>query len=132
MKKLILTLCLLLGMTGMSFAANSITLNDYKLLYRNWTMSFDSAGVQCVEITPFAYIYVAVDETTDGATYDVEVASTSSPNETGESDDVDNGSDLTADEIFVGTIAAPYLCVRLDTCSTCAVSVTVQVSGGNQ
>lgn len=124
-------LCLLL-VPATSYAANTITENWNISWGRNYTLSFDSTGVQCVEATPYSHMYIAVDETTDGATYDVEVASNSSPNETGESADVDQGSDLTADEIFVGTIGAPYLCVRIDTCSTCAVTATIQVTGGSQ
>lgn len=128
MKKSLSAIIFVLLCTTASYSANTATENWDTPWGVNWTLTFDSTGVQCVETIGYPYIYVAVDETTDGATYDIEGAMDSSPNETGESADLPGSSNLTADEHFNGNIGMPYVCVRLDSCSSCAVTATVQAT----
>lgn len=136
MKKLILILALLMSVPAQ--AANTTTATALKEYGKSWTMSFDATGVQCVELNDlsandtYPYVYVAVDITSGTATYDVEAATADSANETGESSDLPSASDLTADEHFSGTIGMPYLCVRMDACSACAVTATIFATTGGR
>lgn len=137
MKKLILILALLVSVPALG--ANTTTLGPDKDYGKSWTMSFDATGVQCVEINDiggnetFPYVYVAVDITSGTGTYDVEAATADSANETGESSDLPSASNLTADEHFYGTIGMPYVCVRMDACSSCEVTATIfSTTGGRK
>lgn len=110
-----------------SYAANTSTLNTFTYGVEA-DMTFDSTGVQCVEVHGFPNLFVVVDLTSGTATYDIETSTTGiSPNETGNTSDLT--SNATADDTYEGEVGARYLCVRLDACSSCAVSVYLSAIG---
>lgn len=133
MKYLVLIFALLLSVPALGANSSSVTID--KPYYKKGTMSFDTTGVECIQINDirgtYPYVYIGVDETTDGATFDIEIAHADDANETGESEDL--VSDSTTDDIYFNTLMAPYICVRLDACTTCAVSVEVHaITGGRK
>jgi hypothetical protein len=113
---------------NLSHAANTMTDPDLFGYGTSTVMTFDSTGVQCIETIGYSNLFVAVDLTSGTATYDIETSTTkTSPNETGHTSDLT--SDATADDTYEGEVGTPYLCVRLDVCSSCAVTATIFATG---
>jgi hypothetical protein len=132
---IIAVLCLLV-FVPLSYGANTVTKiypagskaskHDW---YQWYTMAFDGTGVQCVDSSTSSRIFVFVSKT-GTVVYDVEGAIDSTPDETSESIDLANGSDLSAGFIQTYTQLVPWFCVRLSTCTTCTLTVTVLTGTG--